>query len=213
MCISDNVSSIQRCPSPEIEKAVGKERVLAPAAPQKKRKKIVFNNSVFVRETLHIFDYTPEEKASCWFNKAEMQTIKVEMTATVKTFLRGEYEGDTDLFTMRGLEFRTREASNKRKENKLIALDAVLGEQDDQDLEDICDPGAISLVYQRVSLKPKLEAHQRGVKDEVAVYGRTKRTSSDSNNSNGRSLQRQPSRSKRINRLLRRNSSKKLMSK
>eukprot|EP00545_Synedropsis_sp_CCMP1620_P008328 CAMPEP_0119003834 /NCGR_PEP_ID=MMETSP1176-20130426/793_1 /TAXON_ID=265551 /ORGANISM="Synedropsis recta cf, Strain CCMP1620" /LENGTH=220 /DNA_ID=CAMNT_0006955471 /DNA_START=33 /DNA_END=695 /DNA_ORIENTATION=+ len=136
-----------------------------------KKKKVSFNKLVFVRETLHIANYEHEEKRNTWFTKTEMRNIKVGMAATLRAILSGEYQGDDDRHCARGLEFRSRAGARKRKENKLMALEAVLKEQDDQYDDGIVNPTAISVVYQQVSLRPRISAHERGMNDEIAAYG------------------------------------------
>jgi hypothetical protein len=144
-----------------------------PLPPPQKKKTVSFNRLVFVRETLHISDYECEEKKNTWFNKTEMHNTKAAMVATLRLMLSGVEDldcEDSDQHCARGLEFRSRAGARKRKENKLLALEAVLGEQDDQFDKGIFNPTAISLVYQQVSRRPRISAHERGMKDEVAAY-------------------------------------------
>lgn len=131
-----------------------------------------FNRAVFVRETLHIADYEPDEVIATWYQKDEMAQMKADMVDTVRSMLRGELENDSEEQCMRGLESRTRIGANKRQENKLRALEAVLDEQDREFEAGIIDERTISLVYQRVSLRCRNEAHERGLRDEVEVYGK-----------------------------------------
>jgi hypothetical protein len=104
-----------------------------------------FNRAVFVRETLHIADYEPDEVIATWYQKDEMAQMKADMVDTVRSMLRGELENDNEEQCMRGLESRTRIGANKRQENKLRALEAVLDEQDREFEAGIIDERTISL--------------------------------------------------------------------
>jgi hypothetical protein len=136
------------------------------------RTQVRFNRAVFVRETLHIDDYEPHEVVATWYQKDEIAMIKEDMVATVRSKLRGELENDTEEYCLRGLEVRTRVEAYKRKENKLRALEAVLDEQDGQFNAGFINERVISLVYQRVSLRCRKEAYERGIRDEIDAYGR-----------------------------------------
>lgn len=166
----DDIIARDSCSSAEFDKTnmvKTKQNAAQSLPPQKK--KVSFNRLVFVRETLHIADYAFEEKRNTWFNKTEMQNIKAGMAATLRLIVSGNYQGDDDNHCSRGLEFRSRAGSRKRKENKLLALDAVLGEQDNQYNDGIINAKAISVVYQQVSLRPRIGAHERGVQDQIVA--------------------------------------------
>jgi hypothetical protein len=162
-----------RCPTAEREKSEI-FRKSTNAAPRSKptRNKVSFNTLAFVRETLHVSNYSQEEKRKVWYQKCEMNHIRSEMVATVRLMLRGGYEDDNEEHCMRGLEFRSRAGDSKRSENKLVALEAVLDEQDTQYDGGIINAKAISSVYRRVSLQCRNEANVRGTRDEIEVYGR-----------------------------------------
>lgn len=171
----------ERCPSAEMLKSDIVCDVKATMPTKPRRQRVSFNQNVLVRETLHKNDYTIEEKEDAFFQKAEMTQIKAEMVATVRMIARGDLVEDTFEHCSRGLEFRSREGANKRKSNKIRALEAVLDEQDEQFDAGIINEKAISLIYQTVSLRCRKEAHDRGICDEMEVYGRALRASAPVN--------------------------------
>jgi hypothetical protein len=69
------------------------------------------------------------------------------------------------------IEFKTKEGSRQRNQNKQKASRAVLDEQDIQRDEGISDPEWISEVYREVSGPNFLEAVNRGLKDQKAMIG------------------------------------------
>lgn len=168
----NQLSDRKRYPSAEMDKLEITEKDQPSTTPARIRGHARFNRAVFVRETLHIADYEPHEVMATWYQKDEMAQMKADMVDTVRSMLRGELEHDSDEQCMRGLESRTRIGANKRQENKLRALEAVLDEQDREFEAGFIDERAISLVYQRVSLRCRNEAHERGVRDEIEAYGK-----------------------------------------
>jgi hypothetical protein len=139
-------------------------------AMERKKRVVSFNKLVFIRETLHINNYTTDERKRVWYQKSELALAKVDMKRTIRLMIEGALLTDSDSHTLRGLEFRSRAGAIKRQENRLNALAAVLDEQDSQFGMGIQNEEAISLVYQRVSWKCKKEAFLLAKLDYKDVY-------------------------------------------
>jgi hypothetical protein len=153
----------------DLSKPCPHERCSPLAPPSKQKKNVSFNEQAFMRETLHISDYNFEEKRNSWFNRIEMHNMKAAMAATLRLMVRGDLDSDSNHHCARGLEFRSRAGARKRKENNLLALEAVLGEQDNQYDKGIFNQTTISRVYHDVSRQSRISAYERGMKDEVAA--------------------------------------------
>ena len=116
-------------------------------------------------------DFSQEELASLWYCKAEIAAIKQDCAETVRHMVNGELR-ETDEYTARGLEYRTPEGQKERQYYKLVALDAVLDEQEVQEEQEVTDENAIAVLYQVHSIPRQEAAHQRGIRDEQEVYSK-----------------------------------------
>jgi len=134
-----------------------------------KGRRIQFYPGVSVRECLHINNFTDDEVYQSWFRRKDYQRIKTSFQYIVQRISNNTWQGDTNNETMRGLEYRHREGSMKRKANKLNGLMAVLDEQERQWRRDVDDDVAISEAYMAVGKKSSLAARMLAAKDEIEV--------------------------------------------
>jgi hypothetical protein len=133
-------------------------------------KGVTFHPGVFVRECLHITNYSFEERLLCWYTRREFQVMKMEYYPIVQKLSAGTWnEEDETEESVRGLEWKTREAAMKRKMNKLNALMSVLDEQERQRYSGLRDDDALALGYCCVNEKCVLAARVRGTKDRIQV--------------------------------------------
>ena len=155
------LSREQRIPSAEIQIFASKAK-----APVFAKKSVGFNESVSIHSTIHFNDMTSQEIANAWFSRIEMSEIKRNMAIEIKHMNSGTPfpEGTT-----RGLEFRTREGSNRRKANKLNSIHAVLDKQDLHIMRDECDPKALRSVYLQHSQRCLTESQLLAKADEIEV--------------------------------------------
>jgi hypothetical protein len=115
------------------------------------RQKVVFHNSVSVRETLHIQNYTEREIRNTWYSDEDISRIKLEIKCTVSSYRRGRLESleHSNRYCLRGIEGNCNKAAAKARQlNKLIGLKSVLDEQERQENLGIQDPKLISIRYQ-----------------------------------------------------------------
>lgn len=76
---------------------------------------------------------------------------------------------ETEEHCPRGLEYRTPLGSQKRQANKWTAIEAVLEEQQRQQVEGIDDYEYLSQVYKQAALHCQQEALERGLTDADAA--------------------------------------------
>jgi hypothetical protein len=160
------------CPSPEHEKKNMDENALKTQIMTGiSCKKVTFNKLVYIREVMHVHDYSIEEKRDVWYQKFELDFQKQEVQETIRLIMQGCLNVDTNEHCARGLELRTRIGARKRRVNKLRVLAAVLDEQDVQFELSIIDNEMIAETYQRLSRGCKNEAIARGKLDRDDAYG------------------------------------------
>jgi hypothetical protein len=104
---------------------------------------------------------------------------------------------ETEEHCPRGLEYRTPLGSQKRQANKWTAIEAVLEEQQRQQVEGISDDEYLSQVYKQAALHCQQEALERGLADADAASNlfcrKTDPSLKESPHRTPRSLMRNPS--------------------
>lgn len=109
-------------------------------------------------------EYSPQEKAACWFAKEEYSTIRQKSIRIVKHMIHGKAEG----LCTRGLERMAPNAAAARDARKERAYDAVLDEQDLQHITKEINPERIAHLYREAGSKEAhLHAVQMGLLDSV----------------------------------------------
>jgi hypothetical protein len=131
------------------------------------KKSVQFYEIVSIRSTTHINDMSDEEVAAAWFSRRDMMSIKRALATDVKFMVAGETIGPNT--TSRGLEFRSKEGSAKRRANKLNSIHAVLDEQDLQHMRGINEPEGLRKVYTSHSRRCLAESQELGRADEVEM--------------------------------------------
>jgi hypothetical protein len=134
-----------------------------------KTKSVTFSRTVLVAEITHAKDYTETERLDTWYSKSERKSFKADIIAIGSMVVEKGYLCD-EQYCVRGIEsFCSRDFAKKQKQNKILAMCAVLEEQEKQYDSGNLDPEAISLAYQRVVILQSCsdEAFQRGKQDEI----------------------------------------------
>ena len=163
----------------------------SPRKSQNKTKKSVvvsFFESVRVKKTLHINDYTQDEIDATWYNEMEVATIRFntklfvqEMESTKKKKKKNccklqhqhqqqqheedDEEEETET-TARGLECRTKLGQKRKFTLRRMSQLIVLDEQYRQFVMDEIDPDYLALLYKQSCEQCVLEARQLGEQDE-----------------------------------------------
>jgi hypothetical protein len=131
-------------------------------------RKVKFHNTVRIRETIHINDYSDDEIRRSWYKKVELKRIREDLHRISYLIQTEELE---DYECWRGLESRIGERADRR--NKIIsyAIRVVLWEQEQQSRKKIIDAFAIAKAYFPVSKLSAVMAHNIGLQDESETFG------------------------------------------
>eukprot|EP00540_Astrosyne_radiata_P014882 CAMPEP_0116859062 /NCGR_PEP_ID=MMETSP0418-20121206/21566_1 /TAXON_ID=1158023 /ORGANISM="Astrosyne radiata, Strain 13vi08-1A" /LENGTH=202 /DNA_ID=CAMNT_0004493147 /DNA_START=301 /DNA_END=905 /DNA_ORIENTATION=- len=149
---------------------------------QEQRKSVRFrpdHELVEVRVTLHKFDYSPEERALCFYNVQEVLAIqsraerlvnegppkksKLEKMRQSFRKLKGKEAKQEEEDDFRGLEALTQTGKAMHKVTVHMALHTVLTKQQGRDVE------RLSNVYKKVCVGTKREALDRAKQDYEAT--------------------------------------------
>jgi len=136
-------------------------------------RRIKFHETVNVHLIPHVDDMDDDEYFDIWYQKIDFEKMRAEFSETVNKITSGKYEGDDEFQCARGLEYRSRFGSQKRKLNKLRGLRAVLAEQNRQIEEDLCDDEALRDAYMVESHHTKEDARslaQRDAKEAAEIF-------------------------------------------
>lgn len=132
-------------------------------------KRVSFNESVRVYPHLHYNNFTENELAESWYDDQEMDAIKVECLQTIQLAVNDRLDDNNNFWCFRGLEYRTTEGARKRRENKIFAWNAVMNEQETQQMVGEFNDGAIAEVYADASAASQEAAYVLAFSDAKAV--------------------------------------------
>jgi hypothetical protein len=138
-----------------------KKTTLAPKA----KRCVSFYHNVHVNLTLHIRDYTEEERKACWYNMGDVKEFKKDIRFTVNAMERNR-EINEKYHCRRGLEFKTRVGATSVFRNRKMALIAVLKEQIIQGSENKSANLILAAVYQDAVQQSRMFAYLTGLSDE-----------------------------------------------
>lgn len=166
------ICRVDPCPSPEFEKPAMKVKSLTTGdIIEKPVRRVSFYGRVYVREVLHLCDYDEDEHRKTWYSRDEIEEIKESIFETVRRIANGGHQEDSKEHCARGLEHRSKSGALQRRKNKLLALQLVLDEQQDQKESGINHPETLARVYQEISSQSIIAAQRIGKKDEIEVHG------------------------------------------
>ena len=117
--------------------------------------------------TLHVLEYTFEEKRNTWYNLDDLEQIKKERRSTIKRMNKGS-KLKKGQYT-RGLEAYTREGSKIRQKIIAESIAAVKIEQSNQKVQNGMNTGQIAQAYETYSLPCQLAAHELGLSDRASI--------------------------------------------
>jgi hypothetical protein len=121
-----------------------------------------------VRSTIHINDYTTDEKRACWYDAYDWEDIRAERRIVVKRMEKGKKLNPSKHCT-RGLEARTELACRRRHMAIIGAVYGILDEQDAQLRRGFVNPNIISRLYIMITRKSRAAAADRGLEDHKAI--------------------------------------------
>jgi hypothetical protein len=137
--------------------------------PADSRRKVTFARTAKVKKVRSRQHYTADERDGMWHTVDEYVAIKKRALATLKLMVHNPGFEENDEHTDRGLECRTKEASQKRKEFKAYARELVLEEQENHKEAGVKSPGRLRNVYLELSTTAILRAREYGKTDHKAV--------------------------------------------
>lgn len=79
-----------------------------------KTRRISFCFCVFVRESIHIKDFSEKERVSCGYNSGEYKMMKAQIKFTLQRLEKGGNEIDSEVHCSRGLEYQTKMGAMQR---------------------------------------------------------------------------------------------------
>jgi hypothetical protein len=122
-----------------------------------------------VRRISKVTNYSEEELIAYWGESDEFKLRKQDLRIAVQDWQQGRRVSDNLEFTTIGLLDKIGEGRKQKKKNRQVSRQAVLDEQELQDLEGYPDDGLLSEVYQVTAAKAKEKAHEEAVHihDEV----------------------------------------------
>ncbi len=134
------------------------------------RKSVSFYPKVTLKYCPHFSDYTPEEKRNTWLTSYELKKIRYSCHKLAREFSKPNAPMDGTSQNgdcLRGLEGRTSQGLAKKKRVKIGARNAVFDEQNLQIGIGFRDEEAIADVYYEHTEYAQIDAHMRGLRDQV----------------------------------------------
>ncbi len=133
-------------------------------------RQVTFNEAALVYPHLHIRNFTETETSGSWYSVEELDSIKEECHHSVNLSIHGKLRPDmVNNWCFRGLEFRTPEGARSRRDNKNLAWNWVLEEQENQYKLGMFDAEEIARKYRKVSVACHEAAHVLALEDAREV--------------------------------------------
>jgi hypothetical protein len=127
---------------------------------------------VTVHEVLHCQEYSKAEVDACWYSKSDYKSFKKDSIKTLQLWRQGDLPaGGNNEHSLRGLECRTREGAQQRKQVKKATRSALLTEIQRQLFEGVQDAQALADVYRSTCAPLQHQASIQGMCDEMEVRG------------------------------------------
>lgn len=130
-------------------------------------KQVRFCNSVKVRKTRHLNDYTDYQIHACWYSKGERKAIERDAQLQVRRMDSGMLEADSEDCCTRGL--RNSAQAQQRQALRSLAIETVLREQRCQRERGSSNQELIAELYEDVTSTSRASSRAIALKDELAV--------------------------------------------
>lgn len=144
------------------------ESLSAKSLSPRSHRTVAFALSPEVREIMHINDLKDlTDINDIWFTGDEIRAIRSSCQKIIRCLEHGESFSDEEC--ERGLEGRTYQAKRLRRENRVIAINAVLREQALQRREGILDGELLADAYYGSSSESQAAALLKAIDDSMAV--------------------------------------------
>mmetsp|Transcript_31026 Transcript_31026/g.51669 ORF Transcript_31026/g.51669 Transcript_31026/m.51669 type:complete len:274 (-) Transcript_31026:447-1268(-) len=120
-----------------------------------------------VYETIHISEYTPDERCASWYNIRDLKSFKRDRRDTARRIDQGRmYDDDC----VRGVENATHSGSRLRHHHIVDGINSVLNEQDLQDQDGKWNPDSLAFIYRVASEESVHLARKRGLQDQTEIW-------------------------------------------
>jgi hypothetical protein len=157
------------------EEARKLEESKSESSPETVRRSVDFLPNLSVKNYLHINDITDEEICCAWYRSSDIREFKLHNKKTVKALICLKVK-ESDEVVLRGLEYLIPRNWKIKKYNKILTLNAVLDEQDRQDIEGENDPDQIAEAYEEmIPNSSRMAAKKYAREDERFSYVYTAR--------------------------------------
>jgi hypothetical protein len=133
------------------------------------KKSVTFQKSVKVYPTLHIRDYTLQQKYDTWYTWEETLYFKSNIHAELKMITTPTHLDDTQILFSFGLEYFTKSGRDLRTQRRRDSIDAVLNLQVLQKFRGYMDDVSLANDYANHTAESQKEAHRIGMADEQIV--------------------------------------------
>jgi hypothetical protein len=131
---------------------------------------ISFSDEIDIKETIHVFDYSPAEKAAAWYTAQDLKLFRRARRESVRVWQTHlPFMIDKQRHCFRGLENKMPYGARRRHTNIMLAVLSVLTEQDKQAIDGTINPESLAEVYRQTSCHCQVEAQEKGLKDYGAV--------------------------------------------
>ncbi len=164
---SSGVDVLQKASIPQRSLGATPPTDLGAAKPASRR--VHFARTAKVKKVRSRQHYTPEERDGIWHTAEEYTEIKKRALATLKLLVYSSDFKENEEHTDRGLESRTKEAAQKRKEFKAYARELVFEEQENHKEAGVKSPGRLRKACLETSLTSVRQARENAKKDHEAV--------------------------------------------
>jgi hypothetical protein len=121
-----------------------------------------------VHETIHVSDYTREERRKTWYTIHDLKQFKKERKLLAKYYDK-HHKHSSDAIDVRGIENATLQGSRIRRVHIIDGIASVLQEQDLQYQDCKYNVDALAYIYSCVSSESRYLAYQRGQQDYQVV--------------------------------------------
>jgi putative cell wall-binding protein len=129
---------------------------------------VQFSKQVIVSQIIHLYEYTQEEMEATWYQEEEYTRISKICIKTVhKMEQRRKRSLKKQEIESRGLEGHTTTGIVSKTENRRLAYEKILQEQEHQNCQGIYDDEAMAECYESVSSSCALWARKVALRDHI----------------------------------------------
>ena len=122
-----------------------------------------------VRRISRFSNYSLDEVEAYWGDGSEHKLRKQELRQAVMEWQQGRRMSDNLTFTTKGIADKVGEGKAVKKENRAISRQAVLDEQELQDLEGAQDDELLADIYTITTVKAKEKAQKEALEMQEEV--------------------------------------------